>query len=44
MLAAALEEEVNTFLGRRRYERGKAFCGYRNGYHAPRELTSVWDR
>ncbi len=39
MLADALEEEVNTFLGRQRYERGKAFRGYRNGYHPPREVT-----
>lgn len=39
MLAAALEEEVNAFLGRRRYERGKAFRGYRNGHHPPREVT-----
>jgi putative transposase len=39
MLAAALEEEVAAFLGRGRYERGKPFRGYRNGYHAPRELT-----
>ena len=39
MLAAALEEEVNGFLGRARYERGKPFRGYRNGYHAPRQLT-----
>ena len=39
MLAAALEEEVNTFLGRQHYERGKEFRGYRNGYHPPRELT-----
>jgi len=39
MLVAALEEEVNAFLGRRRYERGKTFRGYRNGYHPPRELT-----
>jgi len=39
MLAAALEEEVNAFLGRQRYERGKAFRGYRNGYHPPREVT-----
>jgi hypothetical protein len=34
MLATALEEEVNAFLGRRRYELGKAFRGYRNGYQA----------
>jgi len=39
MLAAVLEEEVNAFLGRHRYERGKTFRGYRNGYHPPRELT-----
>lgn len=39
MLAAALEEEVNAFLGRHRYERGRAFRGYRNGYHSPREVT-----
>jgi putative transposase len=39
MLVAALEEEVNTFLRRHRYERGKAFRGYRNGYHPSREIT-----
>ena len=39
MLAAALEEEVSTFLGRDRYERGEEFRGYRNGYHPSRELT-----
>ncbi|MDP3063054.1 MAG: IS256 family transposase [Chloroflexota bacterium] len=39
MLAVALDEEVNTFLGRRRYERGKAFRGYRNGHHPAREVT-----
>lgn len=39
MLAAVMEEEVNIFLGRHRYERGKAFRGYRNGYHPPREVT-----
>ena len=33
LLAAALEEEVSAFLGRDRYERGKEFGGYRNGYH-----------
>ena len=33
MLAAALEEEVNAFLGRDRYERVEEFRGYRNGYH-----------
>jgi len=39
MLAAALEEEVTAFLGRHRYERGKAFRGYRNGYHPSRQVT-----
>ena len=39
MLVAVLEEEVNAFLGRHRYERGKAFRGYRNGYHPSREIT-----
>ena len=39
MLAAGLEEEVNVFLGRERYERSEEFRGYRNGYHPSRELT-----
>jgi putative transposase len=43
MLAAALEEEVATFLGRARYERGRErgqpFRGYRNGHLPARELT-----
>ena len=39
MLVAALEEEVNGFLERLRYQRGKVFRGYRNGYHPARELT-----
>jgi putative transposase len=39
MLVAVLEEEVSAFLGRHRYERGKAFRGYRNGYLPPREVT-----
>ena len=39
MLAAALDEEVNAFLGRDRYERSDVFRGYRNGYHRSRELT-----
>jgi putative transposase len=39
MLAMALEEEVTAFLGRGRYERGKPFRGYRNGYLPERELT-----
>jgi len=39
ILMVALEEEVNGFLGRLRYQRGKDFRGYRNGYHLPREIT-----
>ena len=39
MLAAVLEEEVNAFLGRHRYQGGRTFRGYRNGYHPARELT-----
>ena len=39
MLAAALEAEVSAFLGRQRYERGGPFRGYRNGTHAPRQVT-----
>jgi len=39
MLVVALEEEVNGFLERVRYQRGKEFRGYRNGYHPARELT-----
>jgi len=39
MLVIALQEEVNGFLERARYQRGKGFRGYRNGYHPVRELT-----
>lgn len=39
MLERALEEEVEEFLGRQRYERGGDFRGYRNGYQRPRELA-----
>ena len=39
MLAATLDEEVNVFLGRERYERSDEFHRYRNGYHRSRELT-----
>ena len=39
ILIAVLEEEVNGFLGRLRYQRGKDFRGYRNGYHPPRQIT-----
>ena len=31
--------KVNAFLGRHRYQRGRTFRGYRNGYHPARELT-----
>ncbi len=40
MLATALEEEVDGFLGRERYERSEEFRGYHNGYHRNRELTA----
>ena len=39
MLAAALSEEVNGFLGREPYEHSDEFRGYRNGYHRSREVT-----
>jgi putative transposase len=39
MLALALEEEVNAFLGRNRYARKLEFRGYRNGYLPKREIT-----
>ena len=39
MLAAALEEEVSTFLGRDRYERSEEFRGYRDGEDPSREIT-----
>ena len=39
MLAAALSEEVNGFLGREPYERSDEFRGYRNAYHRSREVT-----
>jgi transposase-like protein len=39
ILIAALEEEVNSFLKRARYQRGKKFRGYRNGYQRAREIT-----
>lgn len=39
ILIVALEEEVNGFLGRLRYQRRKDFRGYRNGYHPSREVT-----
>lgn len=40
MLRAAMEAEVEEFLGRARYERGCAFRGYRNGY-APGRTVAV---
>jgi len=39
MLVIALQEEVNGFLKRARYQRGKEFRDYRNGYHPAREET-----
>lgn len=39
MLVAALEEEVNVFPGKERYERSDEFRGYRNGYRPSRDLT-----
>jgi len=38
MLMAALNDEVETYLGRSRYERDETFRGYRNGT-TPRRLT-----
>lgn len=38
MLAGALEDEVEAFLGRGRYERGGEFRGYRNGTHKARTV------
>lgn len=38
MLMAALNEEVDAYLGRRRYQRDDTFRGYRNGT-TPRRLT-----
>jgi transposase-like protein len=40
MLAEMLEAEVNEFLQRVRYERGREFRGYRNG-HAPERTIGV---
>jgi len=40
MLVAALEEEVEVFLGRRRYERKDEFRGHRNGF-LPRRKVGV---
>ena len=39
ILMAAVEEEVNEFLGRFRYQRSREFRGYRNGYLPAREIT-----
>jgi len=38
MLAAALEQEVDEFLQRARYARGREFRGYRNGHAAERTV------
>ena len=40
MLAAALEEEVSTFLGRKCHERGEEFRGYRDGDYPSWELPA----
>lgn len=40
MLRRALEEEVNAFLGRDRYDRKGEFRGYRNGYAPERTVGS----
>lgn len=39
MLKAVLESEVEEFLGRRAYERGSEFRGYRNGYGKSRKVA-----
>ena len=38
LLAEALELEVNEFLQRARYQRGRSFRGYRNVYAAERTV------
>jgi hypothetical protein len=38
MLQRALEDEVQTFLGRDRYAPGGRATGYRNGHGRPREI------
>ena len=40
MLQAVLEEEVDEFLGRRRYQRSQEHRGYRNG-HLPKRTIGV---
>jgi len=39
MLVSVLEKEVEEFLGRRAYERGPEFLGYRNGYGKKRKVA-----
>jgi putative transposase len=39
MLVSVLEKEVEEFLGRRAYERGTEFLGYRNGYGKKRKVA-----
>ena len=41
LLQAALEAEVEEFLGRARYQRVPEFRGYRNG-HLPQPSVSTW--
>ena len=43
MLQAVLEEEVDEFLGRRRYQRTDEHRGYRNG-HLPKRTIGVGTR
>lgn len=44
MLERALHSEVDTYLGRRRYDRVEDdFSGYRNGYAREREISiGIW--
>ena len=44
MLAAALSEEVNGFLGREPYERSDEFRGYRNGWELHTRRSLCWVR
>ena len=39
LLMAVMEEEVQEFLGRKRYERGEKNRGYRNGYGKQRTIA-----
>ncbi|MGC8461142.1 MAG: transposase, partial [Candidatus Dormibacteria bacterium] len=41
LLAKALEEEVNDYLERHRYQRGVKFKGYRNGFLPERSIETA---